>query len=235
MSRHVFANVGRGDLADQRSAFGLVRRALGRKAVYRWAEVGEADGQVNELGALQRAFRRLLWRVLATATHVPVCVRRSALWKVESVDVIPAMEGIARISPRRHIVVVRRRRRLHRGRRRAEVNTHTVAGAFNGRQDREEQRRRSGWDRHWGLLILVVDKLHREGYDTTVGGDFNRQGGFPELHPAARLVAVRVTDRIYAVPGPGRQVEVLREGAVPIGIDFHAAIFADLRYRKAAR
>ncbi len=240
MSRRIFANVGRGRPARQRRSFRrilrrLVERGRHRGAVVSYAEIGEADRGVNEPGRLRRVFRAIWWRRVGVRRRCPVVLSR-LWWRIEDVETIRVVRGVAGAWPGRFLVVVRHRRRF--GRRRhpeATVNTHFVPGAFNGKRDRHERERLRAWQQHWSELEDVIRELRDEGRDVTVTADVNRQGRFAAPHPAAELIHVHATDRIYAVPAPGREVVVRDKGSMPLGIDFHRAIYADTTYRLADR
>lgn len=243
MSRRIFANVGRGRPRRQRRAFRrifrrLVERGRHRGAIVSYAEIGEADRGVNEPRRLRRVFRAIWWRRVGVKRRCPVVIGR-LWWRVEDVETIRVVRGVAGAWPGRFLVVVRHRRRFGRRRNRhpeATVNTHFVPGAFNGKRDRHEKARDRAWEQHWGGLVDVVSELRDdEGRDVTVTADVNRQGRFAHPHPAAVLAHVNATDRIYAVPAPGREAVVKGKGALLLGIDFHRAIYANVSYREAGR
>lgn len=229
MSRFVYGNIGRHRPRAQLEAPRKVKRQGGRWAVYGFGEVGEADGRVDEPAELRRVFRG--WKVKAVRTKHPIALN-PLIWKIEDVEVTLAARGEPGLWPHRYIVVVRYYRRGWRRGRRAVVCTHLVPGAWNGRHDRAEMLRSKRWGEHWQRLRETVAVLHAEGRRIVVMADTNRQGRFPDLHPDAVLATVRATDRIWAIPPKGRRVRVKKTGHVPLGIDFHHAIWAAISFPK---
>lgn len=237
MTRHTTVNVGRGRLTAQRSAFGKARATNGARGIVGWQEIGESDGPVNEPATLRKAFPRPVWRTAATAVRTPVTWNRVA-WECLGVEREKVMRGIDGVSPARYVVIVRLRHRAT-GRLLTRINTHTVAGAFNGSTDRHESRRREGWDQHWARLCEIVQEEAATGADIVVSGDFNRQRpALPveDLHPRAVLAAKSHTDHLIAVPAAGRHAVVEKVRRTPLGVDFHVVLSARIRFnRKAPR
>lgn len=236
MTRHATVNVGRGRPDAQVGVFAKVRATTGRRVIVGWQEIGEGDGSVDELAALRAAFPRRTWRTAAVATRAPVTWNRT-IWACLGVERVKVMKGIPGVSPARHVVIVRLQHRVT-GRRVTRINTHTVAGAWNGKQDRHEARRREGWTAHWAELVEVVHQEAAAGPDIVVSGDFNRQRPLlpiHELHPRAMLVARSHTDYLIAIPAHGRRAAVSKIRRAPIGVDFHLALSASIRFPKESR
>ncbi|GAA4075804.1 hypothetical protein ACFFOS_27940 [Nocardioides kongjuensis] len=237
MTRHTTVNVGRGRPAAQRHAFGKVRATNGRRGIVGWQEIGESDGPVDEAAALRAAFPRPTWRTAAMAIRTPVTWNQLA-WECLSVEREKVMRGIDHVSPARYVVIVRLRHRVT-GQLLTRINTHTVAGAFNGSTDRLESSRRQGWQQHWTRLCEIVQEEAATGADVVVSGDFNRQRPalpIKELHPRAVLAARSHTDHLIAVPASGHHVVVDKVHRTPLGVDFHIALSARIRFnRKAPR
>ena len=236
MSRHSTVNVGRGRPAAQLRAFALVLALIGRAGIIGWQEIGEGDGPVDEPGALRMAFRRAVWRTAAMRTRTPITWNR-LVWRCLGVEVIKVMAGIPGVSPARYVVIVRLARRVS-GRRLTRINTHLVAGAFNGKEDRLEQRRRKGWEKHWKALCEIAAQEAGAGVDVVLSFDGNRQQpALPvhELHPRAELVARAHTDYLVAIPAPSCRVAASRVRRTPLGIDFHQALSASIRFPKESR
>lgn len=236
MSRHTTANVGRGRPGAQRAAFGKVRATNGGRGIVGWQEIGEGDGRADEPAALRAAFPRTVWRTAAVATKAPVTWNR-AVWACLGVERVKVMRGIPGVSPARYVVIVRLQHRITR-RRLTRINTHTVAGAFNGTTDRREADRRTGWHQHWADLVEIVAQEAATGADIVLGGDFNRQHpALPihELHPRAELVARAHTDYLIAIPAPGHRASINKVHRHALGIDFHVALSANIRFPKESR
>ena len=231
MTHHATANVGRGRPTAQLAAYGRVRDAVGR-GMTGWQEVGEGDGRgVDEPAALRKAFPRPRWRTAAVASRCPITWDR-LLWACLDAERIRVIDGIPGVSPARWVVVVRLQHRFT-GRRLTRINTHTVAGAWNGRWDREERRRRKGWRQHWTALCEIVAAEAGPDVDVVLSLDANRQRpALPihELHPRAVLAGRTHTDHLIAIPAPGRRVVVDQVRTLPLGVDFHAGLIARIRF-----
>jgi exonuclease III len=235
VTRHTTANIGRGRPAAQRDAFERVLDLNGRQGIVGWQEIGESDGPVNEPGRLRRAFRRAVWRTAAMTVRTPVTWNRLT-WQCLGVELVKVMKGIDRVSPARYVVIVRLKHR-RTGRLLTRINTHTVAGAFNGTTDRHEPRRREGWEHHWEELQEIVEQEAATGADIVISGDFNRQHPplpIHELHPRAVLAAKSHTDHLIAVPAAGHRAVVDQVRRATVGIDFHVGLSARIRFRDAA-
>lgn len=235
MTRHTTANIGRGRPAAQRGAFALIRALNGLLGIIGWQEIGESDGPVDEPGRLRRIFRRAVWRTAGMAVRTPVTWNRT-IWRCLSVERVKVMKGIDRVSPARYVVIVRLQHRVT-GRLLTRINTHTVAGAFNGSTDRLESRRRQGWEHHWEELQEIATQEAETGADVVISGDFNRQRPplpINELHPRARLAAKSHTDYLIAIPAAGHRVVVDKVERATVGIDFHVGLSARIRFRDAA-
>lgn len=233
MTRHVTVNNGRGRPAAQRRVFGRIRSLIGRLGIIGWQEIGESDGPVDEPAALRKAFPRAIWRTAAMFTHTPITWNRLA-WKCLGVETAKVMSGIPGVSPARYVVVVRLQRRIGR-RRLTRINTHTVAGAWNGTTDRFEQRRREGWQAHWAQLCQTVRDEEATGVDVVVSLDANRQHPplpIEELHPRAVLAARAFTDHLIAIPAEGHKVVADRVKQTPLGVDFHRGLSVRIRFPK---
>lgn len=233
MSRHTTANVGRGRPDAQRKAFAKVRTTNGGRGIVGWQEIGEGDGPVNEPAALRQAFPRKTWRTAAVATRTPITWNRT-VWACLGVERVKVMKGIPGVSPARYVVIVRLQHRITR-RRLTRINTHTVAAAFNGTTDRLEADRRDGWEHHWDELVEIVREEAATGADVVASGDFNRQRPplpIHELHLRAVKVAQSHTDYLIAIPAHGRRVAVSKIRRHTLGIDFHLALSASIRFPK---
>lgn len=235
MTRHTTANIGRGRPAVQRGAFALILALNGLFGIIGWQEIGESDGPIDEPGRLRRVFRRAIWRTAAMAVRTPVTWNRR-VWSCLGVERVKVMAGIDRVSPARYVVIVRLKHRVT-GRLLTRINTHTVAGAFNGSTDRLESRRRAGWEHHWKELQEIAAQEAETGADVVISGDFNRQHPplpIDELHPRAVLAAKAHTDHLIAIPAAGHRAVVDKVERATVGIDFHVGLSARIRFRDAA-
>lgn len=127
------ANVGRHSTTPETgAAMERVRTISGGRAIVGWQEIDEANSPVNEHALLQRIYPApSAYHHIAFQYRVPV-TRPRGTWAVDRVRVLPGSPGIPRISPERKIIVAEMRH-AGSGRSQVVVNTHFVAGAWNGR------------------------------------------------------------------------------------------------------
>lgn len=221
-----FANIGRG--GNSRRAIQNVRNAVPRGFIG-FAEIDEAD-EADEHAVLSKIFKG--WKSACFSSRVPL-MWKSLVWKRTGVIRVEGHPGIKHISPPRLITGATFQHRVFRKRKRAEINGHTVAGAWNADDNAHDDIRRRYWLMYWKHLCELVQDLVEQGHDTTFTGDLNRQRPpipVEELHKRARIVQHHATDYIIAIPAKGHGVEVLESWDFPLGIDFHKGLAVRLRF-----
>ena len=166
-----FQEIGEGDKSP----------ALERKLVAKYFDTG-----------FQRAF-------LSPSGHpsyrVPVVVPTP--FEITSTNAVRAHAGVKNVSPPRWISEVVVRHRSDPALRFAVLNTHYIAGAYNGDQHRD---RRPYWDAHHDLHVERIKHYHRKGLPVIWTGDVNRRG-MGKLHRLEQQAIGTGIDQIRWIPG----------------------------------
>ncbi|WP_143218969.1 hypothetical protein [Actinokineospora bangkokensis] len=228
----VTANIGRKNLAARGPAIRDVRAADDTRPLVGWQEISEGDS--GEPALIEQhfgsAYRNTFLRH-DTAFRVPISV--PAPWVV--VDTKPTFVhgGIAGVSPPRWITEVVVRHETIPGLQFAVINTHYIAGAYNGAQNPDL---RDEWNLHkqthrdrviaqhqQGRLVFWTADTNNPGYDKATGQDAERKAFGSGI------------DRIdWLPPGNGSvQVELLNTKSVAMDVDGHDARVAIFRVRTA--
>lgn len=201
-----------------------------------WQEIGEGDDDGREARWIDRYFAgdyRNLYAHDPVAHRVPMSVPRD--YAVLRRRVTRVHGGKAGVSPHRVITEAVLERVDTPGLRFVLVNTHYVAGAWNGRQDPHEAWRDDMWRRHFRAhRDDVLGHWRSLGYPVIWTGDVNR-APMPLLLPRhERRAFGGGIDQIGWVPGGnGTQLRLRRTKVVPLHVDGHDAPVAVFQVRRA--
>ncbi|GAA5149427.1 hypothetical protein GCM10023340_24690 [Nocardioides marinquilinus] len=118
------------------------------------------------------------------------------------------------------------------------MNTHFVAGAWNGRRDADVPLRQRLWDRHYRLMRRYVTDFNARGLTVVGGGDFNRRrsdGLLPFTDRQRWLFDDVGVDKLFVAPAPrGARVRVVARATTQANSD-HDFRTAWLRIAPAER
>ncbi|MFW6691378.1 hypothetical protein [Streptomyces sp. MAR4 CNX-425] len=237
----VTANIGRKNPGQRERAIRDVRHAVridGRltKPLVGWQEIGEGDGDNREPRWINQYFGtayRNIFEYDDSAHRVPMSIPRAY-------DILDRREtfvhgGKAGVSPHRVITEAVLARADDPKVRFVFVNTHYVAGAFNGKQDSYEAWRDDMWRRHFRKhRDDVLGHWRARGFPVIWTGDVNRSP-MPLLLPNYEKRAFRRgIDQIGWVPGTnGTQLRLRWTKTVPMYVDGHDARVAVMQVRRA--
>ncbi|GLY20933.1 hypothetical protein [Micromonospora sp. NBRC 101691] len=235
----VTANIGRDNLGQREAAIIAVRNALtmegaADRPLVGWQEIGEGDGDEKEKGWINQHFGPNYQNLhLNNAGHrVPISAPTAYNVLAQRVThVHPGKEGV---SPNRVISEVLLAAADDPALQFAFVNTHFVAGAYNGREDPYEDWRRTMWGDHFRILRdTVIEHWRTRGYPVIWTGDVNRDP-MPLLYPnkETRAFASGI-DQIGWIEGTnGVQIQLRNTKVVPMNVDSHNARVAVLQLRR---
>lgn len=235
----VTANIGRENLGRREAAIVAVRNSLAMEGaedrpLVGWQEIGEGDGDTLERGWINEHFGSYFRNLhLGDGGHrVPISAPRA--YDVLQQRVTPVHGGKEGVSPNRVITDVLLAAADDPALKFAFVNTHFVAGAWNGETDPYEEWRDEMWGIHFDKLRVVMDHWHDRGYPVIWTGDTNRNP-MPKLYPAKEIRAFSGgIDQIGWVPGSnGVEIRLRNTKTVPMDVDGHDARVAVLQLRRA--
>ncbi|MBB5111383.1 hypothetical protein FHU28_001222 [Micromonospora echinospora] len=235
----VTANIGRANLDQRKAAITAVRNALDMtgpadRPLVGWQEIGGGDGDTKEKGWINELFGERYRNVhLNDGGHyVPISVPR--VYDVLDERVTPVHEGLAGVSVNRVISEFLLAANDDAALQFAFLNTHFVAGAFNGQEDPHEAWRRSKWALHFDVLRERISSWQDRGYPVIWTGDINRNP-MPKLFPAKETRAFDAgIDQIGWLQGSnGVQIQLRNRKTVPMHVDGHDARVAVLQLRRA--
>ena len=199
------ANIGRGVTpAEFRTNLDRVLRAGGRRAVFAFQEIDEADAP-NEMDYLQdRTWRT--HRIVGSTTAVPILVPKH-IAVIEEHETL-ACKGLAKFTPHRPIVEALLG--LPSGVEAAVLNVHVPIN-----RPQTATRRRAA---------RQALKARARSYDNGVWvSDTNTRRGWPTIARGERTVTDAGIDKAKAWAAPGRRVVVDRRRTVELSIDGHNA------------
>lgn len=237
----VTANIGRKNPGRREDAIRAVRHAVttgGRlaKPLVGWQEIGEGDGDAREARWINEHFGKGFRNVFETdkaAHRVPMSIPTE--FNVVDRRVTRVHGGKGGVSPNRVITEAVLELAADPELRFVFVNTHYVAGAWNGTDDPHEAWRRRMWARHFRThRDDVLDHWHSRGYPVIWTGDVNRSR-MPLLLPKREKRAFsRGIDQIAWVPGTnGTEIRLKGTKTVPMHVDNHHARVAVMQIRRA--
>ncbi|MEU4568931.1 hypothetical protein [Micromonospora sp. NPDC023956] len=235
----VTANIGRDNLGQREAAIVAVRNALSLEGpedrpLVGWQEIGEGDGDEKEKGWINEHFGPYYNNLhLNDAGHrVPISAPK--VYNVLAQRVTPVHPGKEGVSPNRVVSEALLSAADDPALQFAFVNTHFVAGAYNGREDPHEAWRDSMWTLHFDVLRNTVMEYWRtRGYPVIWTGDVNRDP-MPMLYPAKETRAFASgIDQIGWIEGTnGVQIQLRSTKVVPMNVDGHDARVAVLQLRR---
>ncbi|WP_460651641.1 hypothetical protein [Kribbella endophytica] len=229
----VTANIGRKNLGAREAAIRDVRNNAdpGNRPVVGWQEIREGDeGEPAMISqyfgdAYQNAFLQH-----DTSYRVPISVPQP--WNVVNSNATFVHGGISDVTPPRWINEVAVEHSAYPGLKFVLINTHYLAGAYNGEQN---PNLRDEWDLHKKTHRERVMAHHERGHLVIWTADTNNPGYDQATGQAAeRKVFANGIDRIDWLPGDGTvQLELTGTRAVPMSVDSHEARVALFRIRLA--
>ncbi|MDT0378300.1 hypothetical protein RM572_05840 [Streptomyces sp. DSM 42041] len=237
----VTANIGRNNLARRAEAVRAVRHAVTingnlAKPLVGWQEIGEGDDDGVEPRAINQHFGssfRNIFEYDDVAHRVPMSIPRD--YDIVDRRVTRVHGGKAGVSPHRVVTEAVLARVDDPQTRFVFVNTHYVAGAWNGKDDPHEGWRDDMWGRHFRAhRDDVIGHWRSRGFPVVWTGDVNRSP-MPLLLPNHEKRAFPGgIDQIGWVPGTnGTQIRLQRTKTVPMHVDSHDARVAILQIRRA--
>jgi hypothetical protein len=155
------------------------------------------------------------------------------VYSVLAQRVTPVHPGLEGVSPNRVISEVLLAAAHDPALQFAFLNTHFVAGAFNGREDPHEAWRDRMWALHFDTFHSTMQYWLSRGYPVIWTGDTNRDP-MPKLYPAreARAFGAGI-DHIGWIQGTnGVQIQLRNTKVVPMNVDGHDARVAVLQLRR---
>ena len=227
----ITANIGRDNLAAREDAIRDVRNGDGTRPLVGWQEINEGD--TGEPAMVERHFGSAYQNVFLrhdTAFRVPISV--PAPWVVVDSTPTRVHGGIEGVTPPRWINEVTVRHETHTALRFTVINTHYIAGAYNGGQN---PNLRDEWDLLKSVHKERVLAHHRQGRlviwtADTNNPDYRKATGWD----AEKQVFTGGIDRINWMPGNGTvQLELLNTRTIDMRVDGHDARVAIFRIRLA--
>ena len=228
----VTANIGRKHLDAREAAIRAVRHAdADARPVVGWQEIGEGD--TGERPMIEKYFGNLYRTPFLrhrAAFRVPISVPKP--WQVVSSKPTFVHGGIKEVTPPRWINEVVVRHEAHPGLRFVLINSHYLAGAFNGAQRPDL---RDEWNHHRDVHKDRVLAHHRNGDLVIWTADTNNPGYTKATgRDAERRVFSKGIDRINWLPGNGSvKLELRTTKSVDMHVDGHDARVAIFRIRLA--
>lgn len=228
----VTANIGRKHLGAREAAIHAVRGGdPGNRPFVGWQEIGEGDS--GEVPMIARHFGSKYQNAFLRdpkSFRVPISV--PAPWKIVNSKRTFVHGGIAHVTPTRFINEVVVEHTAHPGLKFALINSHYIAGAYNGNNN---PNLRDEWQLHKklhrerviahhtnGHLVIWTADTNNPGYDQATGQD------------AEHKVFAKGIDRINWLPGDGTvRLDLVGTKAIPMSVDGHDARLAVFRIKLA--
>jgi hypothetical protein len=235
----VTANIGRDHLSQREAAIVAVRNALSMEGpqdrpLVGWQEIGEGDGDEKEKGWITEHFGPNYTNLHLNDGGHRVPISAPKVYSVLAQRVTPVHPGKEGVSPNRVISEVLLGAADDPALQFAFVNTHFVAGAYNGQEDPYEAWRDRMWALHFDTLRNTVMEYWRtRGYPVIWTGDTNRDP-MPKLYPERETRAFGSgIDHIGWIQGTnGVQIQLRNKFTVPMHVDGHDARVAVLQLRR---
>ncbi|ADB30948.1 hypothetical protein Kfla_1854 [Kribbella flavida DSM 17836] len=228
----ITANIGRADLGAREAAIRAVRNGdPGHRPIVGWQEIREGD--TGEPAMISQYFGDLYQNAFLhhdTSYRVPISAPQP--WKVVNSRATFVHGGIAGVTPPRWINEIVAEHQAHPGLKFVLINTHYIAGAYNGNQN---PNLRDEWDLHKKTHRERVMAHHGRGHLVIWTADTNR----PDFDKATgqdteRKAFAHGIDRINWLPGDGTvQLDLLSTRTIPMNVDGHDARAAIFRIRLA--
>ena len=226
----ITANIGRKNLGAREAAIRDVRNGdPGTRPFVGWQEIREGDE--GEPAMISQYFGTRYQNSFlhhATAYRVPISVPRP--WTVVNSNATFVHGAIAGVTPPRWITEVAVEHQNHPGLKFVLINTHYLAGAYNGEQN---PNLRDEWDLHKKTHRERVMAHHDRGQlviwtADTNNPNYNQATGQPNEHK----VFANGIDRIGWLPGDGTvQLDLTGTKSIPMSVDSHEARVAVFRIR----
>lgn len=236
----VTANVGRNRAhpGTRRTAIKDVRHAVdGAFPLVGWQEIDEGPENDREIEWINRWFGARYRNIFEQRNHthrVPMSIPRT--YRILQRTHTNVHGGKAGVSPHRIITEALLARRDDPDVRFAFVNTHYVAGAWNGEHDPHEGWRDRMWAKHRETHVRVLEKWRARGVPVIWTGDVNKQRlGLLLPRHEKRAFPDGGIDQIGWIPGPsGSQTEIRLNGTRTVGmnVDSHDARVAIFHLRR---
>lgn len=227
----ITANIGRKNLGAREAAIRAVRAGDATRPLVGWQEISEGD--TGEPAMIESQFGSAYQNVFLHhdgAYRVPISV--PSPWEVVSSQPTRVHDGIEDLTPPRWINEVVVRHETYKELRFTLINTHYIAGAYNGanRPDLRDEwnllhsvhKDRVLAHHEQGRLVIWTADTNNPGYTTATGWDAERRAFPGDI------------DRIDWLPGNGTvQLELLNTNTVDMNVDGHDARVAIFRIRLA--
>ncbi|WP_255946557.1 hypothetical protein [Streptomyces odontomachi] len=230
----VSANIGRKNLGARKDAIHDVRYCdSGHRPLVGWQEIREGDGDNQEPADIATYFGSAYQKPFLhddKAYREPLCVPTP--WKIVARTRTFVHGGIAGVTPSRWINEVVVRHTSHPTLEFALINTHYIAGAYNGGR---KPALRDKWDLHKQKHKARVLAHHQAGRLVIWTADTNNPGFKKATGMAAeKQVFATGIDRINWLPGNGNvQLQLVSKKTVDMRVDGHDAHVAVFRIRLA--
>ncbi|CAM3513558.1 hypothetical protein [Stackebrandtia soli] len=237
----ITANIGRSNLGQRERAIRDVRNAVRidgglAKPLVGWQEIREGDPDDNEPRWINKHFGSAYQNIYewdSPAHRVPMSVPKA--YKILERRVTSCHGGKAGVTPARYITQALLSRADDPQLRFVFVNTHYVAGAWNGKTDSHEKWRVDMWRQHFRRQRdNVIGYWRGRGFPVIWTGDVNRSA-MPLFVPNQEKRAfAKGIDQIGWIPGGnGTQIRLNRTATVPMHVDGHSARVAIMQVRRA--
>ncbi|HEY3555941.1 MAG TPA: hypothetical protein VGL05_00670 [Kribbella sp.] len=228
----VTANIGRKHLGAREAAIKAVRGGdPGHRPFVGWQEIGEGDS--GEAAMIAKHFGSAYGNAFLRdekSFRVPISV--PAPWKIVNRKRTFVHGGIKHVTPPRYLNEVVVEHSQHAGLRFVLIDTHYIAGAYNGNNN---PNLRDEWNLHHKLHRERVLAHHANGQlviwtADTNNPNYDRATGQKSEHK----VFSKGIDRINWLPGNGNvKLELLNTKVIPMHVDGHDARMAIFRIKLA--
>lgn len=236
----ITANIGRtGNAAAYETSLdrlrnGVVLNGEVTRSLVGFQEIGEADpNPAYERQQLERFFNvnfeKPFFAASGPGSHVPMAVPPA--FKVTARRATFTHGGIPNVTPARFITEAVLQSTANPKLRFAFLNTHYIAGAYNGK-GRDDLK--GYWKKHYGIHRSLVQGYHRSGMPVLWTADTNNPN-MPAVHPLERAAFRGGIDQIRWIPGTnGTELALRRTQEIDMTIDSHDAPVAIMAIRGAA-
>ncbi|WP_027345433.1 hypothetical protein [Hamadaea tsunoensis] len=235
----ITANIGRDNLGRRDAAIIAVRNALSMEGpqdrpLVGWQEIGEGDGDEKEKGYINDHFGPYYNNLHLNDGGQLVPISAPKAYNVLAQRVTSVHAGKAGVSPNRVITEVLLGAADDPALQFAFLNTHFVAGAYNGKEDPYEAWRDQMWGIHFDKMRDTMSYWLDRGYPVIWTGDTNRDP-MPKFFPAreARAFANGIDQIGWVLSTNGVQIQLRNKFTVAMNVDDHDARVAVLQLRRA--